>query len=381
MENHTCYKYSSKRCRPTISNLSPPLKLIHEWNMKDVGYLPIFYNGKVYISFMSGEIIAFDEISAKPIWNFKLADSYYPVPPNYGSLLIDGDCLLVNWVNELILLESQNGKRISTIEVKGEIDIWTQAIIEEGIILSFIEGDRYFCGLAEKPRTDCEQLKIIWKTETNFSTVVITISNGVACLCKEPGILSGHEIDSGKQLWTFNLKEIGRYKRYDESEYDGSIASDVIAFHDFFVIPVKSDHLIAIDCKTGLQRWNCFLDNTNPTNLTLDPDGWLHILAYPNYIIVSAESGKIRSTTNIEHFLKQDSISIFNAMEVTDSHLFCSDRYGKLFAMNKKDIQISWIYKCKSHIPLGNYPVIINNRLYHLDVKGNLYVFEESKQH
>jgi outer membrane protein assembly factor BamB len=376
MENYSHYRFNPQRRRLERDRLAPPLKLLEDWTMQDVGYPPKIALGKVFVSFLEGRLAAFEENSAKKLWDFRLPVAYESGVPNDGELLISDGTLVTRLGGEIFVLDSATGKLLYR-HAAPNFDLRSAALFEKRLFGIYLDEED-----DEEPvycfAYDLEGHEILWKHELARLAKSLTVSARAVFLSDKKGYFTCLSAETGAQIWTTSLQEIGKYTETDKTIRSGDLTGVPFLWDDLVVLPVAGYHVVALDQTSGALRWSQSVDIDDPRNVVCSPDGVLAVVDSEVYDTIDVATGRILSRMNIAAILGPYDDPFLTQMDVTDRFIYFSIiNRGILVAQERQTGQISWTYQCAAGIPVLNAPVVMNGHLYLLDEDHRLYGFAE----
>jgi outer membrane protein assembly factor BamB len=181
--------------------------------------------------------------------------------------------------------------------------------------------------------------------------------------------------NSGYERWRLSVKETGAFVDDLGRPRKGEVASDILLWKDLVIFGVRGNHIMAVEGHSGRLHWNVTVDSLTPSNLTLDARGVLHLLTDSRYYRIHAQDGKMISEIDIEAALKEHGLLAICHIDVSTTHVFAGDLYGTLFALDQTNGKVAWKFFFGNRVPFGNYPLVADDRIYHLDGAGELRTF------
>jgi outer membrane protein assembly factor BamB len=372
-DSYSCYRFSPSRHRDELAVLGPPLQLLKPWSRSGVGYLPLASGGRIYISLASGSIVALEESTGQEIWTLALPGTYSQTAMTNGAFLLHPRALLVYFGGELMLVDPVSG----AITAKHAVP----ALSLGGAV---VDGDLLLCQFETKGHSawgafNVESGTLQWQHSGSWENPIATASQGILCVCLERRVLSGIEIASGQVRWRFSLGELGRHKDALGDEQEGDFVGIATGAGDRLVAAVLGHRVLALDIATGERRWVQEVRSRNPFNLTYYPDGKLYVLGSQYLDVLDADTGQIFEEHDCASAFKQAGVAApFTDLGVSDEYVFAVDFVGWLIALHKTRHTIDWMFRCKSKVTALDAPVVLGNRMYLLDGRGNFYAFEGS---
>jgi len=365
-----CYGFTSARFRPERVRLAPPFRQVPEWSFKGVGYLPLIADGRVFLSFTKGAIAAYDEKTAAPIWQHALPRAYTPMVSAEGACLLRGDQVLVCAPDELRILAAATGEVLDC-----------QPVPRLRLLGAVLDGKRIVCHFWDEAQYigayDTEQRKMVWRVPVPLMIGELVAAENVVCYLPANDMISAVDIVTGAVLWSFSLGNIGRYMDLERREQPGMTRGMPIVFAGMLITAVMGHQVLALDLHTGKQRWLRHVETLNPYTLTAYADKRLFVLGDDRLETFDACTGDLIQELMIGPELQRAGISgLFTRLGMTDEYIYCGDSMRSVLALHRERGTVDWSFRCRSRLASGDVPLIIGNKLYIVDGKGNLYVFE-----
>ncbi|MFN7115370.1 MAG: hypothetical protein ACK4TA_01140 [Saprospiraceae bacterium] len=236
----------------------------------------------------------------------------------------------------------------------------------------------------------------------NHDTVILEDFNFDSASAYE---LVCYSINTGEYVWSYNVADLGRYRRNSQSpEEEGKIEKIIGIYNDLLVVTITNFTVLAIDIHTGVLKgkWRDL------------PEGQSYgkskrtTLVYPFQSFIDQTQGKLIGLIGSYYWeidLYGDSIYLYDATEEFDKHqvgtqtsgqitpqgehiFFASEyilpsaqRVQKVAAFNRSTKLIDWSYTFEDLAPtvMPKAPVVEGDRLYILDTGGTLHVFERKE--
>jgi outer membrane protein assembly factor BamB len=374
MADYTHYQFHPERRRMQVDPLMPPLRLLEDWSMPGVGYPPKIAAGNVFVSFLEGRLAVFEESSGKQLWDFRLPQGYHAGLPNDGDLLISEDTLLTRLGGEMFFLDASTGK-LHSRQVAPAFDLRSAALQGNRLFGIYLDEED-----DEEPvycfAYDFERQQLLWKQAIERIPKSLALSSQSVFLSDKKGRFTCLSAQTGAQVWTASVQEIGKFTDIDQTIRNGDVTGVPLLWGDLVVVPVEGYHVVAFDQATGAIRWSQSIDIDDPRNLVCSPDTTLTIADCEIYVNLDVATGHILSQMNIASALRPYGGPLLTRMDVTDRFLYFSTIHkGILVALDRQIGEIPWTYQCAAPVPINNAPVVVNGRLYLLDEDHNLYVF------
>jgi len=202
---------------------------------------------------------------------------------------------------------------------------------------------------------------------------------------------------TGAKIWELNFSKFAKYKEYSTSQdYQiGQLLRFLGIYKHELLIVVTNQTILSIDVETGKlsKKWRELPKGIKWSNQDFET------LPYPKQSILLQEEGKIVGllyTYYWEIDLETEAIHFHDATEIFQKHktqtvtggeithqgnhiFFCGDS-NTIGAFNRKTKQLDWVYQFdfEEETFITSYaPRVEGDRLFVLDNKGNLYIFEK----
>ena len=107
------------------------------------------------------------------------------------------------------------------------------------------------------------------------------------------------------------------------------------------------------------------------------PDGFLYVLELEQLVALVARTGEIaKSFAVMSEFQRVEApFGPSSKVAVTENYIYCGTRRN-VIAFDKNRGTIEWTYPTNATVPPDGGPVALEGRLYVVDGKGNMLVFE-----
>lgn len=342
--------------------------------MRGLGYPPKISGGKVFVSFLEGRLAAFEEGTAKQLWDYRLPQSYRCEVPHDGELLVSDNLLITRLGEEMLLLNATTGK-LKHRHAVPNFNLRSAVLLQDRVFGIFVDEDdddaSVYCFAY-----DLQRRQILWKYRLDRISKCLTMSDQRIFLSDKKGYFTCLAADTGTQLWTTSLMELGRYTETDKSIRSGDATGVPFLWEELVIVPVEGYHVAGLDQTSGAIRWSQSVDIDDPRNVVCSSDGIVTVFDSEVYDTIDAATGQVLSRTNIAATLRAFDDPFLTQMDVSERFLYFSIiNKGILAALERQSGKILWTFQCSSGIPVVNAPILVNERLYLLDEDHNLYVF------
>ena len=200
--------------------------------------------------------------------------------------------------------------------------------------------------------------------------------------------ISAFDYVNNKILWQLDLSKLGTFQDYQKEQQSYKVEKFIGIYQNELLVACNRQKLLSIDIQTGklLQTW----DDIPADKMQLDKQaGKLIGLSDFIYAEVDLSSRKIL-VKNIKTNIEKAGLRAFKGgrdMPFTGTHIFYT-AYGRdkktdylfdaVIAFNRHTYKIDWMYRIDASVGT-NSPKIAGNKLYQLDLDGNLYIFEKEE--
>jgi outer membrane protein assembly factor BamB len=335
--------------------------------------MPLASEGMIYLSLAAGSIVALDESSRQEKWTLALPGAYSQTAMTNGAFLLHARGMVVYFDRVLMLVDPATGEVTARYPVP-ELSL-SGAVVDGDLLLCQFETKGQPAWGAVNLQNGAHQ----WQRVGAWENPVATAAQGVLCVCLERRVLSGIDTASGDVRWRFPLAELGRHKDALGDEQEGDFVGIASVVGDRVIAPVLGHHVLALDLATGERRWVQQIRSRNPFNLTSYPDGKLYAIGARYLDVLDSGTGQVVEEHDCESVFKQAGVAApFTDLGVSDEYIFAVDFVGWLFALHRTRHTIDWTFRCESKVTALDAPVVLGNRMYLLDGRGNFYVFEGS---
>ncbi|MGV6861258.1 MAG: hypothetical protein ACWA41_05775 [Putridiphycobacter sp.] len=336
------------------------------------------------------------------IVNNKLLYSYHEQLYFDGEVIYNGNptsfktfkskVFIIDNFEKLIVLNLKNKNKKEFNFIKG-----ISLIINENDIIYGYYSDDYATQYRSRINLETNEKK--WTIESYFSNGKIdfnhlyttSINNSI---CKI-------NLDQPEQpLWQFELSKLNITTNCDIEKSNYKIIKIIGIWQEELFVACNNGLMLSLDKTTGKEkyRWQYIkeyefdseIKNKLPKSESFVFDGDTLIGALNTfYFKIDLKSSEIIAVNISQELLKFNifHIKTVNDNPVTDKHIYLTAMmrqkdndtkfsYDCLIALNKTTLNIDWQYKFEN-VGLGTHiPKISKNKLYQLDLDGNLHIFE-----
>jgi outer membrane protein assembly factor BamB len=364
-----CYDFSAARYRAEPVRLAPPLRAVCDTPIDGVGYLPLFAHGRLFFAYKRGVIGARDAESLRTLWEYDFGTRFAPLASKSGASLLVGDTLVVATDDALVLLDTETGT-MRERQPMTDFDLWGAAIVGKVLVGQHWDHGRQLAAY------DLEKSRLVWQRPIGVDNALLASDVGVVCRL-EAGAFAAVDLASGADRWTYPVAELGRYLDARGATVNGEAMGRPIIFDGAMIGSVIGHHVIAIDLASGTPRWTTRLEIVNTTNLSCSASGEIIVIGDRSLHTLDARTGAMRGQLDLSAALDAaDVAGPFSRPGITDEYFYCGDYRGSLIAIERRRGTIEWKTKCRARVPGGYAPLVIDKRLYAVDLRGNFYAFD-----
>jgi len=356
------------------------LKLVEEFNNITAHYFPLPGNDFVVGTF-SNEI---KRVGANS-WKHIFSGRKYPK-------LVHGDNLFVQQREEGSLKEGTGCIDLKTGKKK-ELNFLQSSII----LTSLLQESKVLTRHKDQNRkktlqlVDLNLLKPAWEIDADLHRIWGFDEGVIGQLRGKSEVVFVH-IRNGRIMWNYDLSKLGTWTDYDGSEKPSQISKVLGIFEGMVYILLSSGKILLLDTKCG-EKIFVLENDKHPKfdsfghSIELDiKSNQLVQLAKQDLIEVDLNSMEV-SITPIED-MKSLGLENFSFIAFDSNHIYFTDKnHQTLGALNRSTHKLDWTYKLsqegindKEQPRYGRELKLKNDRLYVLDNKNTLHIFEKDGQ-
>jgi outer membrane protein assembly factor BamB len=360
--------FSPAHHRDDRVRLAPPLRRLPEWSLRDVGYGPLLVGERVFVSRTGGEVAAFDRATARPLWRHALPGSFVATGTE-GTIAIVGERLLVYFGGELRALDLATGSLVERWATP-KLHLYDASIEGDLVICDMWDGESLFGAW------DLRRGALAWKVQGSpVGTAEPAVAGGIVYFWHDRDVLGAADAATGTERWRASVSEVGRHVDVLGAERRGELTGPLVVVGGQIIIPVRARHVLSLDAETGARRWLRRVEAYSPSGLTYYPDGQLYLLGDTFLERLDAATGEEVARSNVEAELQGANVfPDFGALGVTDGYVYAVGGTA-LIAIDVATGTLAWTFRVRAHVPQNKAPLAIDDRLYLVDGKGQLYVF------
>jgi len=202
------------------------------------------------------------------------------------------------------------------------------------------------------------------------------------------GYISSYHIPTAQPLWQFDLSQLGTFQDYNNEKQAYKVEKFIGIHNNELLVACSGGKILSIDVQTGklLQTW----DNIPAGYMQLDKQSG-KLIGLSDYLYAEVDlNTKKTLIKNIKNNIEEAGLRAFKGgrdMPFTGTHIFYT-AYGHdtktdylfdaVIALNRNTHKIDWLYIVDASVGT-NAPKLAGNKLYQLDLDGNLYIFEKEE--
>jgi putative pyrroloquinoline-quinone binding quinoprotein len=354
----SCLYGSAGRWQPETVALDLPLILARPPMPGDDFLSPPILDGeRAFCVSRPQGIVALRLANGKEVWRL-------PTQPAWGSCQLDGQRLLaVPRPGVLVVLDPITGAQLDSQSV-GELTL-DFSVVTNGRIISPMSAGTLGAW-------DLESRSLAWRVPSSWNLSLIAASNRVVCVSEAHACVA-LDVATGKELWRFDLADLGRHKTLLHGERPGAPLGHAIVSEDVAYIAVTGGWLVALELISGTPRWKLNVESVFPRNFSLSPEGSLFLLSDDSLTTIDAVTGAVRAHKRISGQKQLNGDGPFAPASLSERFLWTVDATGDLVAISRSDASIALRYNVRGRV--AQPPVIGASRLFLVDLNGRLSIF------
>jgi outer membrane protein assembly factor BamB len=292
-----------------------------------------------------------------------------------GDCLVRDGSLLVSADSEIHVIEARTGRVRQQLQLRG-CNLAKSALVDDRLAVSGYDGGAFVAAY------DLTAERELWRRAVPVSTGTVSATKGIMVFATDHHF-HGVDLETGNELWSFSVADLGRHDDPDTERLEpGRVAGrPPVIVGDQMLGGVVGHHLISLDLRSGALRWARRIPMRRPAALTYDPAGRLYAIDSARLVSVDVEHGGVIAS---EHAIRGevDRMSAARAHFGPWSKLAVTERFvyfgtkAALIALDKSRGTAEWMQPTESTVPPDGGPVAVGQRLYAVDLAGNLQVFE-----
>lgn len=339
---------------------------------KNVNAIPKFYNKKIILNLKGNKLVCLDEDTYNENW---IKNDF-----RYSIGLIHNGNLYTTEKEHLRLFKININDATSTVIIDSLPVHITHSKIDNNSLyfLTEVTSEDYIASF------DLQNERVDWKIKQKGIIRIVYEENIILLKDSSGGFadeLSCYSTNKQKEIWNISVKDLGIYRDYDSAPINYGRAESIIGFNNLIIVEIIGRRIGAFNIHTGNLEWITELKNSPFIELELYKDGKIYALCGKFYYIIDAKTGAINWEKDIEEELDKHKVfGLRTGITVTDDFIYFGkvDKNPGIVKMNKNTGEILFVYKTENEIPGHNFPLIVNDRMYIVDIKGNLLVFENN---
>ncbi len=211
----------------------------------------------------------------------------------------------------------------------------------------------------------------------------------------DDSIVIGYDLKDGGEAWRYDVSELGLWYDYNGTEREVQISRILGVYEYGLFVYLNSGRILILDVRTGgkiklLENDKDRVSNRRAFGFSIELDGdkgRLIQLANQDLIEVDLNSGRV-SQIAIGDMISLN-LENFSRIRYDKDHILFTDKHHhKLGALNRMTMKIEWTYEfsqegiSESEQPrYGRELRLKDRRLYVLDNKNTLHIFERHDRH
>jgi len=254
--------------------------------------------------------------------------------------------------------------------------------------------------------------KLILKKDNLFSDILLfnnkiyTIKNELIVmksyihnelLFNANGHISSYHIPTAHPLWQFDLSQLGTFQDYHNEQQSYKVEKILGIHNEHLYVALNGSLLLELDIATGkiTHKWHHLPekykeypdDDFSARLFDLDKaNNALVCLSGRRYDSIDLQTKEYNSVYIGEELKKSDIVSIRHQGDFTNEHISAvahlkNDTWFQdgIVMFNRKTNKIDFFYKDETFTTGTATPKLAGNKLYQLDLDGNLYIFEKGE--
>jgi len=236
---------------------------------------------------------------------------------------------------------------------------------------------------------------ILFNERINLRSV---ISNYFIFTNKHKNIIFTIDLDHPeKPLWQFDLSQLGTFQDYHNEQQSYKVEKILGIHNEHLYVALNGSLLLELDIATGkiTHKWHHLPekykeypdDDFSARLFDLDKaNNALVCLSGRRYDSIDLQTKEYNSVYIGEELKKYDIVSIRHQGDFTNEHISAvahlkNDTWFQdgIVMFNRKTNKIDFFYKDETFTTGTATPKLADNKLYQLDLDGNLYIFEKGE--
>jgi outer membrane protein assembly factor BamB len=287
---------------------------------------------------------------------------------------MDGPTLVTRWGEELFRLDPAGGELLDRRPVP-ELSLSLGVVVQGAAIGPYWADDAYWCG-----RLELDRGIVLWRRRILGPDVgFLTAAADVVGLDLAESAYAGLDLATGAERWRLDLADRAAWTDSFGQRLPGSLAGWAVAAGELLVLPVAGHHVLGVDAASGELRWDQRVSLAMPSSFAYDGGRRWYCAGDTNFLCVDTETGELLLTADTREAYQAAGAYGLGPLALSESHVWgASVRRGTLVALDRADGSVAWTHALDGRFPPRNPPVVLDGRLYLLDMTaGRLHVLEE----
>ncbi len=210
--------------------------------------------------------------------------------------------------------------------------------------------------------------------------------------------ISSYHIPTAHPLWQFDLSQLGTFQDYHNEQQSYKVEKILGIHNERLYVALNGSMLLELDIATGkiTHKWHHLPekykeypdDDFSARLFDLDKaHNALVCLSGRRYDSIDLQTKEYNSVYIGEELKKYDIVSIRHQGDFTNEHISAiahlkNDTWFQdgIVMFNRKTNKIDFFYKDETFTTGTATPKLAGNKLYQLDLDGNLYIFEKEEK-
>lgn len=214
-----------------------------------------------------------------------------------------------------------------------------------------------------------------WRVPSGWRSQVLAAGVDTVCVAEDSAYVA-IDLKTGIERWRCEVTELGRHSAILWGERAGATAGRPVVVGETMFGGVTGGWLLALDLTSGAPRWQLHVGGLAPRNYTAVPDGVLVSLSDDELIAVDAATGATVSRSPLIYPANAQGGGPFAPIAVTEECVWTVDKATQLVAISRADARVTICFKLGSRV--SEPPVIGDGKLFVVGSDGRLTVFAES---
>jgi len=209
--------------------------------------------------------------------------------------------------------------------------------------------------------------------------------------------ISSYHIPTTQPLWQFDLSRLGTFQNYNNEKQAYKVEKILGVHNEHLYVAINGSVLLELDIATGkiTHKWHHLPekykeypdDDFSARLFDLDQaNNALVCLSGRRYDSIDLQTKEYNSVYIGKELKKYDIVSVRHQGDFTNEHISAvahlkNDTWFQdgIVMFNRKTNKIDFFYKDETFTTGTATPKLAGNKLYQLDLDGNLYIFEKEE--